>query len=138
MLGDFCSFENESATRPANHRFLTALRHLRQPPLKLFQSQIKVERRNDRLNRLGLTVSIFPQTPFHSSGLIFCAIGQSKAKELITDIGQYGQSWSFDLQLGISTGGQHVRPWDVDDDDMEEIIKENYFTVEGKAFESYS
>ena len=92
----------------------------------------KVERRNDRLNRLGLTISLFPQTPYHSSGLIFCSIGQSKARDLITSIGQFGQSWSFDLQLGVSTGA-NVKPWEVDHDDMDEIIQQNYFTVEGKV-----
>ena len=64
----------------------------------------QVEKRNDRLNRLGLAVSMFPQTPFHSSGLVFCAIGDSKEKDFVTSIGKYGQSWSFDVQLGISTG----------------------------------
>ena len=64
----------------------------------------QVEKRNDRLNRLGLAVSMFPQTPFHSSGLVFCAIGDSKEKDFVTSIGRYGQSWSFDVQLGISTG----------------------------------
>ena len=73
--------------------------------LKLILNPKQVEKRNDRLNRLGLTVSIFPQTPYHSSGLVFCAIGDSKSKEYISIIGKYGQSWSFDLQLGISTGG---------------------------------
>ena len=64
----------------------------------------KIETDQDRLARLGLSVSYFPETSFQSSGLVFITIGSEKTpiKELIMEVSKFGQKWRWTSVLGIT------------------------------------
>lgn len=76
---------------------------VRAPDLRL---DSKVESDQERLVRLGLSVSLFPPISPKSSGLTFCSIGQVHPllSEFVNESTKFGAQWQFSAQMGISTG----------------------------------